>query len=78
MADVFISYAREDRQWVEQLARQLQAEGFSVWWDWDLLVGKRYRETIDTERLERNIRASVEDELAHDGPNDGAELEAVT
>ena len=49
MADVFISYAREDRQWVEKLATQLQAEGFSVWWDWDLLVGKRYRETIDAE-----------------------------
>jgi hypothetical protein len=49
MADVFISYAREDRQWVEKLAEQLQAEGFSVWWDWDLLVGKRYRETIDAE-----------------------------
>lgn len=49
MADIFISYAREDRQWVEKLADQLQAEGFSVWWDWDLLVGKRYRETIDNE-----------------------------
>jgi len=49
MADVFISYAREDRQWVEKLAAVLQTEGFSVWWDWDLLVGKRYRETIDTE-----------------------------
>ena len=51
MADVFISYAREDRQWVEKLAEQLQAEGFSVWWDWDLLVGKRYRETIDAEEV---------------------------
>ncbi len=49
MADVFISYAREDRQWVEQLANRLQSAGFSVWWDWDLLVGKRYRETIDAE-----------------------------
>ena len=49
MADIFISYAREDRAWVEKLASQLQTEGFSVWWDWDLLVGKRYRETIDTE-----------------------------
>ena len=49
MADIFISYAREDREWVEKLAATLQAEGFSVWWDWDLLVGKRYRETIETE-----------------------------
>jgi hypothetical protein len=49
MADIFISYAREDREWVEKLATQLVTEGYSVWWDWDLLVGKRYRETIETE-----------------------------
>ena len=49
MADIFISYAREDREWVEKLANSLVAEGFTVWWDWDLLVGKRYRETIETE-----------------------------
>jgi len=49
MADVFISYSREDREWVERLATQLQSEGYTVWWDWDLLVGKRYRETIDNE-----------------------------
>jgi hypothetical protein len=49
MADIFISYSREDREWVERLATQLHSEGFSVWWDWDLLVGKRYRETIDNE-----------------------------
>lgn len=49
MADIFISYAREDREWVEKLANALVAEGFTVWWDWDLLVGKRYRETIETE-----------------------------
>ena len=49
MADIFISYSREDREWVESFAAQLQSEGFSVWWDWDLLVGKRYRETIEHE-----------------------------
>ena len=49
MADIFISYAREDREWVEKLANAFVAEGFSVWWDFDLLVGKRYRETIETE-----------------------------
>ncbi len=49
MADIFISYSREDREWVSKLADALQDEGFTVWWDWDLLVGKRYRETIETE-----------------------------
>ena len=49
MADIFISYAREDREWVEKLAKAYTDNGYSVWWDWDLLVGKRYRETIETE-----------------------------
>lgn len=49
MADIFISYAREDREWVSTLAAAVQADGYTVWWDWDLLVGKRYRETIEAE-----------------------------
>lgn len=49
MADIFISYAREDRDWVSRLAETFVAEGYSVWWDFDLLVGKRYRETIEAE-----------------------------
>lgn len=57
MAEIFISYSREDRDWVERLASQLQSEGYSVWWDWDLLVGKRYRETIDNEL--QTCRAAV-------------------
>jgi hypothetical protein len=57
MAEIFISYSREDRDWVERLAAQLQSEGYSVWWDWDLLVGKRYRETIDSEL--QTCRAAV-------------------
>ena len=33
MADVFISYARADRERVDQIADGLEADGFSVWWD---------------------------------------------
>jgi hypothetical protein len=33
MADVFLSYKREDRENVRKLARALQARGFTVWWD---------------------------------------------
>ena len=33
MADVFISYARADREQVAHIADGLEAAGFSVWWD---------------------------------------------
>jgi hypothetical protein len=39
MADVFISYASEDRPHAERLARALEAAGFSVWWDVEDLPG---------------------------------------
>ena len=32
MADIFISYAQEDTAIVEALARNLEREGFDVWW----------------------------------------------
>lgn len=33
MAKVFISYSREDRAFVEQLATRLEHQGHTVWWD---------------------------------------------
>lgn len=39
MADIFISYAREDRARIERLAAALEAEGLSVWWDKNLAGG---------------------------------------
>jgi len=47
MADVFISYAREDLKRAQLLAEALQAEGLSVWWDHDLVGGDNFREQID-------------------------------
>ncbi|MBD3648501.1 MAG: tetratricopeptide repeat protein [Pseudomonadales bacterium] len=49
MADIFISYAREDFDRVKPLATALQGEGFSVWWDDHLSPGDRFEETIDLE-----------------------------
>lgn len=46
MADVFISYAREDARKAEMLAEALTAEGLTVWWDHDLVGGDNYRELI--------------------------------
>ena len=37
MADVFISYAKEDRAHAEKLAAEIAAVGLTVWWDRDLV-----------------------------------------
>jgi hypothetical protein len=46
MADVFISYKREDRPYAERLSIVLEQLGFEVWWDFDLLSGDPYRTVI--------------------------------
>lgn len=49
MADVFISYASEDRNRVRPLAEALQARGFDVWWDRALAAGHDYASVIERE-----------------------------
>ncbi|HTN48429.1 MAG TPA: TIR domain-containing protein [Burkholderiaceae bacterium] len=46
MADIFVSYKREDRSTVERLAGALQQLGFEVWWDFELLSGENFRGAI--------------------------------
>lgn len=45
-ADVFLSYAREDRDAVRFIATQLEASDLSVWWDEDLQTGGRWESEI--------------------------------
>jgi len=51
MADIFFSYAREDRATVARIVSSLKSEGFSVWWDNSLVAGEQFdnrtREEID-------------------------------
>jgi hypothetical protein len=49
MADVFISYAREDRLAAQRVAGALQRHGWSVWWDADIPPGKAWDELIERE-----------------------------
>ena len=49
MADIFISYARADRDKVEKLAAALEAEGYSVWWDRNLTGGEEFSKEIEQE-----------------------------
>lgn len=43
---VFVSYAREDKGHIEKLAKFLERNGHTVWWDHLLLAGEHYREKI--------------------------------
>ena len=54
MADVFVSYKKEDSQVAERVVTALEAEGFSVWWD-DSLTPK----TAWDADLEREIAAAA-------------------
>ena len=49
MADIFISYARADRERIETLAAALEAEGYSVWWDRNIVGGSEFSAEIEKE-----------------------------
>jgi hypothetical protein len=46
MADIFISYSKEDRPRARTLAEALEQRGFSVWWDRKIPVGKSFQQVI--------------------------------
>lgn len=49
MADIFISYAREDRERAHEIADALEERGWSVWWDREMLVGGSFADVIESE-----------------------------
>ncbi len=49
MADIFISYARRDRQRVAPLVAAIEAEGWTVWWDPDIAAGQEFDRRIAEE-----------------------------
>ncbi|MEL7487474.1 MAG: SUMF1/EgtB/PvdO family nonheme iron enzyme, partial [Pseudomonadota bacterium] len=51
MADVFISYNRQDQHRARGVADGLEAEGLTVWWDSNLRAGQSYDEVT-----EKNLR----------------------
>lgn len=46
MADIFISYANEDRETAAKLARVLESAGWTVWWDRRIPAGRTWRAVL--------------------------------
>ncbi|HEX5863293.1 MAG TPA: toll/interleukin-1 receptor domain-containing protein, partial [Casimicrobiaceae bacterium] len=49
MADIFISYASEDRERASQFASALEKRGWSVWWDRNIIAGQSFDKVIERE-----------------------------
>jgi len=49
VADVFISYANQDRESAHRLANALLAVGWSVWWDRKIIAGQSFDQVIERE-----------------------------
>jgi hypothetical protein len=47
MADIFISYARADRDKVRPIAKALEDKGWSVWWDARIRSGEAFDRVIE-------------------------------
>ncbi|GJL66028.1 MAG: hypothetical protein NPIRA05_09990 [Nitrospirales bacterium] len=48
MSDVFLSYSSQDRSQVQTLARALESQGFSIWWDHHIPPGTTWDKVIET------------------------------
>jgi adenylate cyclase len=49
LADIFVSYARNDKALVAPLVAALEAEGWSVWWDPEITPGEEFDSLISRE-----------------------------
>jgi len=47
MADIFLSYASEDRARVSGLVEALRRQGWSVWWDREIVPGSPFEKVIE-------------------------------
>ncbi|MEM8485582.1 MAG: SUMF1/EgtB/PvdO family nonheme iron enzyme [Bacteroidota bacterium] len=79
MADIFISYQREDRKVAEALASSLELLGYTTWWDTRLGAGESFSEVIEENLHAAKCvvvlwsRASVKSRWVRDEATEGLE-----
>lgn len=80
MADIFISYSGEDKTNVQQIAQLLEQQGWSVWWDRQIPIGKKFDSVIE-EELQKSCcvivvwtQRSVKSEWVKNEANEAAQL----
>jgi len=52
MADIFISYSREDAERTDSIIKILEAEGFSIFYDIDVRAGERFDDALENQLSE--------------------------
>ena len=55
MADVFLSYASEDRSRVQPLVKALETLQYTVWWDRQIDPGANFENVIEAELVDAKI-----------------------
>ena len=55
LADIFVSYSRQDKARVAPLVAALEAEGWSVWWDPEITPGEEFDALISRELEARPV-----------------------
>ncbi|MEO0983775.1 MAG: toll/interleukin-1 receptor domain-containing protein [Pseudomonadota bacterium] len=68
MADIFISYKKEDAGRVVRIVEGLRQEGFSVWWDHGIAPGSQWDQTIQRELNDAKCVVAVWSELSISAP----------
>jgi TIR domain len=68
MADIFISYKKEDAGRVVRLVEALRGEGFSVWWDHGIAPGSQWDQTIQTELRAAKVVMAIWSEQSVNAP----------
>ena len=68
MADIFISYKKEDAGRVIRMVEALRAEGFDVWWDHGIKAGSEWDRSIHKELYSAKVVIAIWSEASVAAP----------